>query len=316
MIQIPPNLELADTAVFGRDLALQVLRTYNQNNQLGSELALAAIVYVLSGGVEVSDDVMVNVILQGSQSFVSKNREKWETKQHEKDEAELDKKKLREIAALLQKGYKQIDISRELGIHKSTLSDRVKLIKSKYSYLLAGTPYDDNNDDQTINLPKSTNPEIRTVRTDGFGFHYPAGISDKNSCNPTMNHQKDGNLSGSSRIPDGRNNVNVNVNVNKNLNSFLSPENPPDSSGEKQLRNEDFSPDFDLPDKNPEKSPKKQLEKNPDLSGRKTEPDKKTGQILAQQVLKNPDKNPENDSANPPMTEEQKAWLRARGYNY
>lgn len=137
MIQIPPSLEIADTAVFGCDLARQVLRVYEHNPELGQELALAAIAYVMSGGTEISDNPLVNVILQGSESFVVKNRQKWETKQQEREEAEIEKKNLREIAALLRQGYKQIEISRELNIHKSTISDRVKLIKSKYSYLLS-----------------------------------------------------------------------------------------------------------------------------------------------------------------------------------
>lgn len=146
MIDIPTPLELVDTAVFGCDLTNQVLRIYEYNEELGKELALAAIVYVMSGGVEISDNPVINAILQGSHSFVTKSHEKWRDKQLDKEEELIQKKKLREIAHLMRQGYKQVEIARELQIAKSTVSDRVKLINDKYSYLL----YEIENSDETI----------------------------------------------------------------------------------------------------------------------------------------------------------------------
>ena len=302
MIRIPPSLEIADTAVFGCDLARQVLRVYEHNPELGQELALAAIAYVMSGGTEISDNPLVNVILQGSESFVVKNRQKWETKQQEREEAEIEKKNLREIAALLRQGYKQIEISRELNIHKSTISDRVKLIKSKYNYLLSEssenvpTKNSDTPDNQSscFKTNLSQKSEIRKFpdsgRTDSDSRFSP-DFRTKTIASSKMNYENIGNLSENPKNPDGRNNVNGNVNgnVNKNVNSSLSPVNPSDSSGENYSSLDGSCPE-------------------------KSRAGKKFGQIDISSVLKNPDESGQNDPVKIPMTPEQKAILRQLGY--
>lgn len=152
MIKIPAPLEFVDTAVFGCDLAKQITRLYEFDEELGKELALAAIIYVMTGGVEISDNPIVNTVLQGSEKFVTKNVAKWEEKKTNKEEEEIRKKKLEEISSLMRQGYKQIEISRELGLPPSTVSDRVRTIRKKYSYLL------DNSSENLV----VTNPDFRT----------------------------------------------------------------------------------------------------------------------------------------------------------
>lgn len=115
-----------------------------------------------------------------------------------------------------------------------------------------------------------------------------------------MNHLNIGNLSENPKNPDGRNNVNVNVNVNgnvnKNVNSSLSPENPPDSSGENNCSLDGFCPENLGQGEKSGRIPEKQLSKNPDLSGQKNLRDKKSGRIDETQVLKNPDESGQNDN--------------------
>ena len=106
----------------------------------------------MTGGVEISDNPIVNTVLQGSEKFVTKNVAKWEEKKTNKEEEEIRKKKLEEISSLMRQGYKQIEISRELGLPPSTVSDRVRTIRKKYSYLL------DNSSENLV----ITNPDFRT----------------------------------------------------------------------------------------------------------------------------------------------------------
>ena len=365
MINIKENLEFRETAVMGSDLANQVFALYQADPERGKELAIAAIAYVMSGGIEVSTDPVINIILQGSKTFVQKNAAKWEERKASKENSEIEKKRLLEIAMLLRQGWKQNAIARELSIATSTVSDRVRLIRTKYSYLLEDSCpnsdncesgfSDENNcedqcDDNSAITKSGTHPEIRKKFGSERISRNPAGFSDEINCSDMVVSSLDSCSCPSRpenpeirRIRDNVNvNVNVNVNENVNGNSFLSPENPSDSSGENSCKKirissekkyDDKNPDETLncndkkirtnPDENPAREKSELIQnftiaKNPDSIRTKIGPDKKSGQMSELQVLGNPDNSDENITVNPddnwPQSTAQKEWLRQRGY--
>ncbi len=138
MITIPSELNITYNGVVGSDLANQIIMMYRDNPQLGMELAMAAIVYIATGGKEiVTDNKILQIVLEGSRSFVEKNISRLLEKQRSFEDKEIKDKRLVEIANLMLKGLTQAAAARELGIAKSTLNDRYKLIKEKYPYLLS-----------------------------------------------------------------------------------------------------------------------------------------------------------------------------------
>lgn len=137
MITIPSELDNIRSSVIGSDLANQIIMLYQDDPQLGLELALAAIVYVTTGGEQIiTDKKILQIVLEGSRSFVEKSASKYVEKQNALASKEIKEKRLDEIAALLRKGVTQAAAGRELGISKSTMSDRCKVLRTKYSYLL------------------------------------------------------------------------------------------------------------------------------------------------------------------------------------
>lgn len=137
MINMPPQINYANTSVLGGDLVNQVIYLYNQDPELGKELAIAALIFVATGGQEIiSDNILIKMSLMGSQTFVEKNASKYIEKQGAIEAKEIQDKRLDEIAALLRQGLSQAAAARQLNIAKSTMSDRCKIIKNKYPHLL------------------------------------------------------------------------------------------------------------------------------------------------------------------------------------
>lgn len=156
MINMPPQINYANTSVLGGDLVNQVIYLYNQDPELGKELAIAALIFVATGGQEIiSDNILIKMSLMGSQTFVEKNASKYMEKQGAIEAKEIQDKRLDEIAALLRQGLSQAAAARQLNIAKSTMSDRCKIIKNKYPHLLeisSGQPLIQNpdNSDETL----------------------------------------------------------------------------------------------------------------------------------------------------------------------
>lgn len=137
MINIPQELNFIN-AVLGSDLINQIVMLYQEDPALGMELALAAIVFIGTGGKNmVTDKKLLQVILEGSRSFVEKNSSRYLEKQTALENKEIKDKRLDEIAALLRDKVSQANIGRRLNMPPSTVSDRCKKIREKYPYLLA-----------------------------------------------------------------------------------------------------------------------------------------------------------------------------------
>lgn len=137
MITIPSELNEIRNGVIGSDLTNQIIMLYQEEPQLGMELALAAIIYTATGGKEIiTDKKILQIVLEGSRSFVEKSASRYIEKQNTLELKEIKDKRLDEIAALLRKKMSQAAAGRELGIPPSTMSDRCKIIRTKYPHLL------------------------------------------------------------------------------------------------------------------------------------------------------------------------------------
>lgn len=137
MINMPSSIKYNNTSILGGDLVNQIIYLYQQDPELAKELALAAIIYTATGTkVMVSDNITVKMSLMGSQTFIEKSASKYIEKQGTIEAKEIKDKRLDEIAALLRQKVPQAEIARRLEIPKSTMSDRCKIIRTKYPHLL------------------------------------------------------------------------------------------------------------------------------------------------------------------------------------
>ena len=344
MINMPSELDYLNTAVIGGDLVNQIICLYNEDPELAKEMAFAAIIYTITGAKKiVSDNLIIKMSLLGSKTFIEKSASKYIEKQGHIEEKEIKEKRLDEIAALLAQKISQAEISRRLGIAKSTMSDRCKIIKNKYPHLLdipsgqisTSNPDDSNeNSTQNQNFISSPYENVRSVRDKSVSEsdpRHPAGISDKIPTRD-ISHLENYDILCPERPerpenPAGRPNKNKNKNQNKN-NNFLNPpgqkvpddkkhsENVrmnPDNDDDKKIRTHP-NPDvvIELPDTSFEAQDKK-IRMNPD----ENRTNKNSGWIDENDVIKNPDTSGQKDDDKfEPMTKYQIQWLRNKGYNY
>lgn len=343
MINMPPEINYQNTAILGGDLVNQIICLYNEDPELAKEMAFAAIIYTATGAKKiVSDNLVVKMSLLGSKTFIEKSTSKYIEKQGNIEAKEIKDKRLDEIAPLLAQKLSQAEISRRLGIPKSTMADRCKIIRNKYPHLLElpsgqisfSSPDDsDENsaqDQYYISTPVENVRSVRKKSASEPDTRNPSGISDKFSAQDNYHSKNYDEVCPSHperpENPDGRTNKNKNKNQNKNKNILYPPEQKvPDD--EKDTRVVRTNPDDDYDKKIRTHPDPDVVIENPDTSSEVYEqkiriyPDenrtnKKSGYIHTDDVIKNPDESGrKDDDKNEPMTAEQIQWLRDRGYN-
>lgn len=137
MINMPQEINYQNTAILGGDLVNQIICLYNEDPELAKEMAFAAIIYTATGAKKiVSDNLIIKMSLLGSKTFIEKSTSKYIEKQGNIEAKEIKDKRLNEIAPLLAQKLSQAEISRRLGIPRSTMADRCKIIRNKYPHLL------------------------------------------------------------------------------------------------------------------------------------------------------------------------------------
>lgn len=343
MINMPPEINYQNTAILGGDLVNQIICLYNEDPELAKEMAFAAIIYTATGAKKiVSDNLVVKMSLLGSKTFIEKSTSKYIEKQGNIEAKEIKDKRLDEIAPLLAQKLSQAEISRRLGIPKSTMADRCKIIRNKYPHLLEfpsgqisfSNPDDsDESYEQDQNFISTPTQNVRSVRKKSASepdTRNPSGISDKFSAQDNYHSKNYDEVCPSHperpENPDGRTNKNKNKNQNKNKNILYPPERKvpddekdtgvvrtnPENDYDKKIR---IHPDSDVVIKNPDISSEVYEQKiriHPD----ENRTNKKSGYIHTDDVIKNPDESGQkDDDKNEPMTAEQIQWLRDRGYN-
>lgn len=187
------DLPIRDTASIMKGQFEQVKMLYKSNPQLAGELAISMMEQALCLDYS-STDFTIQLVLKNYENIVEKNADRYDAKKFAAEEAKKDA--LRPIADRLRLGMTQVQISKELGIPKSTVGDRVKKIREKYPELLR-------------------NPEIPTdPENEVSDFLDPDG-SEEISGNP----ENIADFIENKRNPENPENPKyVNVNVNDNVN--------------------------------------------------------------------------------------------------
>ena len=195
------DLPIRDTASIMKGQFEQVKMLYKSNPQLAGELAISMMEQALCLDYS-STDFTIQLVLKNYENIVEKKAEKYDAKKFAAEEAKKDA--LRPIADRLRLGMTQVQISKELGIPKSTVGDRVKKIREKYPELLRNpeNPLDPENEVSDFLDPDgseeiSGNPENMADFTE-------------NKRNPEN--------------PENPDHVNVNVNDNVNVTRVSSNE--------------------------------------------------------------------------------------------
>lgn len=135
MIEKLPNSPMCDSAIVYKTSLQSIEKIFEKDPQMAGELAIC-LLEVLLRGEHTSDDIIIQALLKSAEYQSEKDRERYSVK----IEAERDKKvqelRLEEIAALAKRGLPQAEISKQLGIPKSTVSYRLKTIRKDYGWLL------------------------------------------------------------------------------------------------------------------------------------------------------------------------------------
>ena len=340
MIKIPSDLNNIRSGVIGSDLANQIIMLYQDDPQLGMELALAALVYVTTGGEEIiTDKKILQIVLEGSRSFVEKNASRFLEKQGALESKEIKEKRLDEIAHLLRQGMSQAAAARELKIAKSTMSDRCKIIKTKYPHLLDSPSGQisfsnpDESDDFSTQEQMHHNTPTISVRESGFNQTSESDSSISGRTNVKMSGTFENETPvlsyGSSENPkirSGRPNKNKNKNKNNNNNNNIfyqpDPKVTADDTSFERINFKNIDEQKIRTNPNPEviigipdtsyESYEQKIRMNPD----ENRTNKNSGYIRTNDVIKNPDESGQkDDNKNEPMTAEQIQRLRNMGYN-
>lgn len=130
--------EIRNSAVIYQSNLIQIRKLQASGNaELAGKLAIATIEVALTGETT-TDDLMIELMLEQYKAQAGKNADKFDRTVESKKQNTIDKQGLREIADLMNEGYKQVEISKKLGVSPSTISDRVKRIRRDFPELLSG----------------------------------------------------------------------------------------------------------------------------------------------------------------------------------
>ena len=128
-----------DSAVIYSSVLEQVKMVYDSDPTLAGELAIAAIQTVICGGSK-SDNGMVNAMLTPLKQASDKNYQRYKKTCESKRAAKIKDLRLDEIAELKNEGKTTREIEEELGIPRSTVAYRIRIIEADYPELCPTCP--------------------------------------------------------------------------------------------------------------------------------------------------------------------------------
>ena len=131
--------ECRDSAVIYSSVLEQVKMVYESNPTLAGELAIAAIQTVICGESK-SDNGMVNAMLTPLKQASDKNYQRYKKTCDSKRAAKIKDLRLDDIAELKNEGKTTREIEEELGIPKSTVAYRIRIIEADYPELCPTCP--------------------------------------------------------------------------------------------------------------------------------------------------------------------------------
>lgn len=135
MIKEFKDNEIRPTGIINRGMFEQVKMLYKDNAELGGDLAVSLMEYVLTGDFS-SDNFMVAFAMANHKEVVTRNQERYDARKEAKQEA--IENSLREIADMVNAGMKQVDIARKLGLQPPNVSKKVAKIRKEFPWLLTG----------------------------------------------------------------------------------------------------------------------------------------------------------------------------------
>ena len=162
MIKEFKELESRDSGVIYKSWFEQVKKVYEKNPEEGGELAVSIMEQVLTGSYS-SDNYLVDVILTQNKVIIDKDKDKWDREKAAKEQASIEKMKLKEIAEMLNNGATQKVIADTLGESPTTINYRVKQLRTKYQYLLENTKNTKNTNDVNVNVNDNVNVNVSSL---------------------------------------------------------------------------------------------------------------------------------------------------------
>lgn len=125
--------EVRPTGVINRGMFEQVKLLYIQDPVRGGELAVSLMEHVLTGDHS-SDDFMVEFAIANHQETIAKNQARYDATKEAKQVAIEDS--LREVAELFNKGLKQVEIAKRVGMSPGNVSKKLAKIRKEFPWLL------------------------------------------------------------------------------------------------------------------------------------------------------------------------------------
>lgn len=135
MIKEFKNNEIRPSGIINRGMFEQVKMLYQDNPEIGGELAVSLMEFILTGDFS-SDNFMIKFAMANHKEIVVKNQERYDARKEAKQEA--IENSLKEIADMVNAGMKQVDIARKLGLQPPNVSKKVAKIRKEFPWLLNG----------------------------------------------------------------------------------------------------------------------------------------------------------------------------------
>ena len=235
MIKEFNDVEVRASGVINRGMFEQVKMLYLQNPEMGGELAVSLMEQVLTGQHS-SDNFMVNFAIANHKEVIAQNQQRYDSSKEAKQEA--IEAGLRDIADLVNAGFKQVEIAAKLGLSQSVVSKKVSKIRKDFPHLLKiGKSESSVNLESIPNIPnvgKSESLEnIPNLPICGKSGKLESFSESRQDLSNIPTFQVDGKLESLERNPENLESleiipklptfqnfqdVNVNVNVNENVN--------------------------------------------------------------------------------------------------
>lgn len=127
------------TGVIRNGMYNQIKELQKTDPILAGELAISYFEQILTGEVE-SKNPVIQALVSGFEPIVKNDQKKYDKKVESAQEKRIEKLQLREIAGFLAAGnmtYEQI--GKRLGVQKSAVSKRIKILKEEFPFLMQET---------------------------------------------------------------------------------------------------------------------------------------------------------------------------------
>jgi len=129
-----------DSCIVYNSLYDQAMDYYDDGDyKEGMELLLSYIEIGLTGEAIHDNERAARTILRSYYPILQKNTERYNVAIQSKRDSRRDSQKLDDIARMIKEGVSQSEMAEKLNVTQGTISNRIKLIKKEYNFLLLDT---------------------------------------------------------------------------------------------------------------------------------------------------------------------------------